>query len=41
VSLSKKYAVIQKYTIANKTKKTENKNKDAPRTTIVYEAIKI
>jgi hypothetical protein len=31
--LQKKYAGIQPFMAANKTKETENKNKDAPRTT--------
>jgi hypothetical protein len=33
VSLQNKHAVIQPFIIANKKKKTESKNKDAPRTT--------
>jgi hypothetical protein len=33
VSLQNKYARIQPFITAKKQKKTENKNKDAPRTT--------
>jgi hypothetical protein len=33
VSLQNKYAGIQPFITAKKTKKTENKNKDAPRIT--------